>query len=195
MNFTKPKNDGPKTNLTPDIYNAVCVGVWDLGLQAPSGAFAGGRPSYKVMLAWETQSGELVTKEYTRQIDEWSDRKTGAKKQTKLKEHLESWFAPHKINDPANFDARKLLGQHCRLVISLSAGGYPRVDSVTRPDPNAINWTPTRQPMYYEIGDEIPAGTEGWIVSRIETRIKEGEEPQQHPDEAPQAPKSGAVPF
>ena len=197
MNFTRPKT--PTLQIDPDIYPAVCVGVWDLGLQAPSGAFAGGKPSYKVMIGWELQSGEFVNKEYTRQIDEWTDKATKMLKRTKLKEDLESWFSPHKITDASAFDAKKLLGQHCRLVIGQTSGGYPKVTSVSKPDQNAMNWEPHRVPVYFEIGDEIPAGTENWVANRIAARLPEpesGEESQESPPQQSQVSDSSAkVPF
>lgn len=197
MNFTRPKT--PTLQIDPDIYPAVCVGVWDLGLQAPSGAFAGGKPSYKVMIGWELQSGEFVNKEYTRQIDEWTDKTTKMPKKTKLKEDLESWFHGHKIKDPADFDARKLLGQYCRLVIGQTSGGYPKVTSVMKPQDSYEKFEPHRVPVYFEIGDEIPAGTENWVANRIAARLPEpeaGEESQESPVEQSQASGSGPlVPF
>ncbi len=196
MNFVKPKT--VVKVIPPDIYNAVCVGVWDLGLQQATGLYAGKPPSPKVLIGWELQTGDFVSKEYTRQIDEWVEKTTKAIKKTKLKEHLELWFSPHKITDPSTFDANLLLGKRCRLVISQSASGYPRVDSVTKPDANAEKWEPTRSPMYFEIGDEIPEGTENWIANRIDARVKEapaGEEPQNHPQEVSQVPTDGSVPF
>jgi hypothetical protein len=192
MSFAKPKQQ-KEPQADPGIHCAVCVGVWDLGLQAPSGAFAGGKPSEKVMLAWENQEGILITADYTRVIDAWKD-KEGNIQQTKLKKHLESWFAPKKIEDPALFDARKLLGQHCQLVVSHTNGGYAKIDAITRPDKDKMNWTPTREFMYYEIGDEMPQGTPNWIISRINSRIDpqaaSGEENQDQP-KAQQA--SGSV--
>ena len=196
MNFAK----GTQTRApaaAPGIHCAGCVGVFDLGLQAPSGQFAGGKPSDKVLLAWEVQSGELVTKEYTRLIDQWKD-KQGVVQSTNLKKHLESWFAPAKIDDPSKFDAKKLLGQHCQLVLSHTAGGYAKIDAITRPDPSKMNWEPVRQYAYYEVGDEIPEGTENWVVNRINSRIQVGEAPQQSPKDGSQesAPASSQrVPF
>ena len=197
MNFTRPKT--VTIQIAPDIYHAVCVGVWDLGLQASTGAYVANKPSYKVMIGWELQSGEFVNKEYTRQIDEWTDKATKTIKRTKLKEDLESWFSPHKITDPSAFDARKLLGQHCRLVIGQTSGGFPKVVSVSKPDQNAMNWEPHRQPVYFEVGDEIPAGTDNWVANRIAARLPEpeaGEEPQQSPAQQSQASgPGGSVPF
>ena len=90
MSFAKPKQQ-KEPQAEPGIHAAVCVGVWDLGLQAPSGAFAGGKPSEKVMLAWENPEGVLITADYTRIIDAWKD-KEGNIQQTKLKKTLESWY-------------------------------------------------------------------------------------------------------
>lgn len=197
MNFAPPPRKAFKS-ADPGIHAAVCVGVWDLGLQAPSGQFAGGKPAEKVLVAWEVASGELVTVEYTRLINEWLD-KNKCVQATKLKKHLESWFSPNKIEDPAKFDAKKLLGQHCQLVISHTPGGYAKVDAITGPDRAKMNWEPTREYVYFEVGDEIPAATENWIVSRINARIQPGEEPQQSPAESSQvragSPPSGKVPF
>ncbi len=195
MNFVKTKT--PMKVINPDIYNAVCVGVWDLGLQEATGIYAGKGPGPKVLIGWEIQTGDFVSKEYTRQIDEWIPKGTKEIKRTKLKEHLESWFSPHKITDPSTFDAKLLLGKKCRLVTSNSASGYPRVDNVMPPDKNADPWEATRQPMYFEVGDEIPEGTENWIANRIEARVKEvatGEEPQSHPQDQSQA-APGSIPF
>lgn len=177
----------------PGIHSAVCVGIWDLGMQLATGQFAGKPPSPKVLIGWETQSGEFVNCEYTRQINEWKDKTTGALQATKLKKHLESWFAPNKIKDPSKFDAKGLLGQHCQLVVAHSPSGYARVDAITRPDESKMNWQPVREFMYYEVGDEIPVGTENWIINRINARVVEGEEPQQSPPTENQAaPTAGS---
>lgn len=198
MDFTGGREK--PAQASPGIHSAVCVGIWDLGMQLATGQFAGKPPSPKVLIGWETQSGEFVNCEYTRQINEWKDKTTGALQSTKLKKHLESWFAPNKIKDPSKFDAKGLLGQHCQLVIAHSASGYARVDAITRPDGSKMNWQPVREFMYYEIGDEIPSGTENWIINRINARVIEGEEPQHSPptenQAAPQAAPGGkSVPF
>lgn len=180
MDFTGGGRERP-AQAVPGIHSAVCVGIWDLGMQAATGQFVGRPPSPKVLIGWEVQSGEFVSCEYTRQINEWKDKQTGAMQSTKLKKHLESWFAPNKIKDPSKFDAKGLLGQHCQLVVSHTAGGYAKIDAITRPDEAKMNWQPVREFMYYEVGDEIPTCTENWIINRINARVIEGEEPQQSP--------------
>lgn len=193
MNFAPTKTK--KSNVAPGLHQAVCIGVWDLGTQAQTGAYAASPPSDKILLAWETQSGDLVYKEYTRVIDQWTT-KDGMVKRTKLKEELEGWFAPSKIDDPSRFDARKLLGQHCTLMVGTTSGGNPKVTAIAPPDRNQMNWSANRDFMYYEIGDEIPNGTENWVATRIENRIRPGEEPQQSPQEGSQVGAPSAdIPF
>lgn len=193
MNFAPTKTK--RSNVTPGLNQAVCIGVWDLGLQAQTGAYAANRPTDKILLCWETQSGDVVYKEYTRVIDQWKTP-DGTVKRTKLKEDLESWFAPSRIDDPSKFDARKLLGQHCTLVIGTTSGGNPKVSTIAGPDKNQMNWEPNRDFMYFEVGDEIPEGTENWVATRIGSRIQPGEEPQQSPQEGSQVGASSAdVPF
>jgi len=198
MDFTGGR-EKPK-QAAPGICEAVCVGVWDLGLQNQTGQYAGKPPSPKVLIGWESRSGDFISCEYTRQINEWKDKQTGAMQSTKLKKHLESWFGT-KIKDPTKFEAKNMLGHYCQMMISHTTGGYARVDAITaQTDPSKKDWQPVREFMYYEIGDEIPAGTENWIINRINARVIEGEEPQQSPPTENQAatpPAAGGkkVPF
>lgn len=193
MNFVPTKNK--RSNVATGLNQAVCIGVWDLGTQAQTGAYANNPPTDKVLFAWETQSGDIVYKEYTREIDQWT-KKDGKTGRTKLKEDLESWFAPRTIDDPDRFDARRVLGQHCTLVIGLTSGGNPKVTAIAPPDKNQMNWSANRDFMYFEIGDEIPVGTENWIANKIANRILPGEEPQMSPREGSQAgAESQPVPF
>lgn len=192
MNFApKPKQAFAKA--APGIHTACCIGVWDLGCQANTGQFSDRPPQDKVLIAWEVESGEVINKEYPRVIDQWKTR-DGILKRSSLKKDLEDWFAPHKIEDPATFDARKLLGQYATLVVGVTAGGNPKVETIARPDPAKTSWTPNRDFMYYEIGDEIPAGTEAWVVSRINSRILPGEGPQSSPEVHSQSQPSSAAP-
>ncbi len=182
MNFNRP-NPAKKTVALGD-HDAICVGIWDLGLQ-PSG-FPDKLPSHKLAIGWELRGGDFVSCEYGQEIKEWDFVKEGKriKGESKLRKHLRTWFECAPKSE--SFVPRKLIGQHCVLVVGATSGGYPKVEGI-RPQPQAKrDWDAVTPPMYYEIGDpEIPAGTTNWIVRQINSRLPEpesGEESQEVPE-------------
>lgn len=137
-----------------DLHQAVCFGVWPLGLQERSFQGKPLKPANKVMLAWELQatipSGDYqgkrfcIYKSYTQSL---------APKATLLKD-LTVWRnKPFTDAERKGFDLEKLIGINCLLTVT----HYKTKDGNDRAGVAGISpLMRSMMPMKPENGREVP---------------------------------------
>lgn len=120
--------------IKPGNYQAVCLGVFDLGLQETKDLKGNTVNKPQVYLVFEVdetdQSGEryVIGKIYTDSFHEKSN----------LRKHLESWRGRQFTdNELENFDVNSIINKNCFLNITHNKNGYPQIDSIT-PVPSSI---------------------------------------------------------
>lgn len=124
-----------KHELSPGNYQAVCYGVWDIGMQKTPFKHESGEPvvNHQVVLAFEVNetisstdkySGKrfVQSKFYTLSLDE----------RASLYKDLVSWrgraFTPDELK---GFDLENLIGANCFLNVVKSEKGYTKITSIT----------------------------------------------------------------
>lgn len=124
------QSTGDYEKIKPGTYPAVCVGVWDLGLQKT--VWQGQeKQQYKLLIAWmlgeKNSKGEsfFITKKYTNSLSE----------KAYLRKDLSGWFGKDMSKDEAgSYDLEDLIGKQCILSIKQSDDGrYTNVNSVSAP--------------------------------------------------------------
>lgn len=172
MAVTVSSKSGSGPKIPEGLHGAICVGVYDLGMQPATGQFADKGPSHKLLLLWEVEAGETISKEYTASISPKSN----------LRKDLEMWrnkkFSEEELG---NFAMSKVLGAGCTLQVQHN-NDWARIIAVI---PGKATFKAKRKPVEFNIEDsEIPADTPSWIVKKINasiTRGGSGEESQETP--------------
>ena len=144
--------------LEDGIYQAVCVGVYELGTQVNK---VDGKEREKVLIEWEipTENGTYyVSKIYTKSLSPNST----------LFKDLVSWIG----NIGASFDLEQLLGVNAQLMVkSVDVNGktYTNVISVMGIPKTMKPISPQKQPILYtlEQGFVFPEGVPEWVQNLI----------------------------
>lgn len=159
--------------LEPDIYNAICFGLIDLGTQTNE-RFGGS--AHKIMILWELPDVEpveykledgtyetfsrVISKEYTLSLND----------KASLRRDLIGWRGKEfTAEELQGFELKKILGVQCRLDVRLNAAGtFERVSNVIKKSKTALECT--RELIYFsfEEGSKIPELTPAWIVAKIQ---------------------------
>lgn len=165
------KNDGPAyTPPAEDLYGAVCIGVFDLGMQKTQ--FGN---KHQIFLLWEIDSEK----------DDGSRHTVGRKYSPSLHEKavfrqlLQSWSGRNVTEQEEHdgFDVLKLLGKPCQLqIIHHNSNGkvYANVGSVTKLGKGMQALKPSKNPVSFTFDDNgraIPEGVPEWIVKQIHASI------------------------
>lgn len=152
--------------LAPDVYDAICIGVWDIGTHDAPPQFPGA-PSHRMMLAFYLKAGIILQKEYAMNI--YKNPKTGVK--TALATDLDSWVFPKSVFKPDGtpwpVDITKRLGEHCQLRIGHNAKGYEKIESIHPPQDK--NWECPLPLTVYEVGKttEFPKEMPNFVIAKI----------------------------
>jgi hypothetical protein len=114
--------------IKPGNYQAVCLGVYNLGLQETKDMKGNVVNKPQIYMVFEVDeknnTGEnyVIGKIYTDSFHEKSN----------LRKHLESWRSRQFTNDELeNFDVEAIISKHCFLNITHNKNGYPQIDSIT----------------------------------------------------------------
>jgi hypothetical protein len=146
------------TPLDDGIYQAVCVGVYDVGTQTNK---VDGKERHKLIIEWEIQTDNglyYVHKTYTASL----------KPNSTLYKDLTSWVGEIE----SSFDLEKLLGLNAQLMVkSVDVNGktYLNVVSVMGIPKTMKPIKPQKQPVLYtlEQGFTFPEGIPEWIQNVI----------------------------
>lgn len=173
MKVSEKSGSGPK--IPEGMHEACCVGLYDLGNQDQAGQFPG--TYHKLMLLWETESGDIIGKEYTASLGEKAN----------LRKDLQMWRGrPFAAEELSGFDLSKVLGVHCVLQI-IHVKDWARINAIL---PSKGTWEPKSAKINFDINDLIPTDTPSWIVKKINAshERRNGEQSQ---DGKPQADGTG----
>lgn len=167
----KATNETKPFELPPeDIYPAVCIGVYDLGLQkTPWGN------KQQVYLQWELdhvkEDGKRFTIGQTYTLSLF-DR-------APFRIHVENWrgkkFTEAQVKE--GFDPLKLLGQACQIqVVHKESKGktYANVGSIVKLSKEQKPLKPSITPISFDFerdGRTIPVGTPKWATNWIQGSI------------------------
>ncbi len=129
MAIIAEKTNDDFERLQAGTYQALCIGVYDVGFEKSS--FLGQEKIlHKIIVLWEVDSrmtkGEfkdkrfLVSKSYTLSLAEKAN----------LRKDLESWQG-HKFGDEVkSFDVEKIICANCLLSIVLNKNNYPEISAI-----------------------------------------------------------------
>jgi hypothetical protein len=147
--------------MEPDLYDAVCMGIVDLGFQSVE--FKGDKKELpKVMLMFEFPNetieidGEIkprqLSKLYTLSLHEKSN----------LRKHLNSWRKKEFTEEELDgFDLRKLIGVQCRVDVKhdkVDDKTYANIDAIISAD-RTKHLPPPSKKIFFGIDDESTWGS------------------------------------
>lgn len=178
LTVSEPKGGGDFDPVSPQVHQAVCIALWDLGTQVMQ---MFGKAKEKIIIMWEVQGeriqftnkdGEemempkVITKEYTASLHEKAD----------LRKHLEAWRGKQFTDEELQgFNLRNILGANCQIQVVHKASKkdptkkYAVVNSIFPIVKGQPKLDPEHDLIFYEIesGDEIPGFTPEWIQLKI----------------------------
>jgi hypothetical protein len=128
--IAESKGSGDFEKLKSGTYQAICIGVYDIGLE--TFVYQGEeKTNHKVVILWEVNErytkGEflgkrfLVSKKYTLSLSDKAN----------LRKDLESWQGRTFGETEKTYDIEKAIGRNCLLNIVLNDKGYPDIKSIT----------------------------------------------------------------
>ena len=128
------KESGQKDfNIEPDIYDAICTGMIDIGTQ--HGEWQGKeKVRRQCIIQWELLDELYVDDEEQEHRKHFSQFYTQSlDPRAKLRKHLTGWRGrDFNSEELQGFDPRAILGKPCRLVISTNESGKSIVESIMR---------------------------------------------------------------
>lgn len=156
--------------LEPDVYEAICTSLIDLGTQVDE--FKGEVKSrQKVFVTWAVADetveidGEakprVISREYAVSLHE----------RARLRADLEAWrgkaFTPEELR---GFDLRSVLGKPCRITTGLTEGGNNKVLNLMKTK-NPCSVPEPLEPFAFTLdeyeGGELPEQIPGFIADKI----------------------------
>lgn len=107
----------------PDVYQAVCFNVWDLGLQTNNFNGVEGKPLHKVLIGWEIEE-KIPTGEYAgKRFCIYKKYTLSLNAKANLLKDLVSWRnKPFTDEEKAGFDLERLVGVNCQISVIHNAG-------------------------------------------------------------------------
>lgn len=165
MSMMVQDNGGDFERIKLGMHRAICINVFDLGLQP---GFEGGAAKKKYYLLFEAEEREdktgkrfQVGKAYTQSIGPKST----------LGAHLESWRTrPFTAEERKGFDMHNIIGKPCQLnMVPPMKGDRPAIGMILPADKSRPYWTPETakdfippfvQKMIDEQIHEEPKGTQ-----------------------------------
>jgi hypothetical protein len=148
------------------VYNATCVGIYDLGTQ-PGGMY---EPAKKLIIQWEladvkTSDGKPITisKNYTNSLHEKAN----------LRKDLEAWRGKKFTADEAKgFDLRKVLKAACQLQVihtKRDEKEYANIATIMSLAKGTVTPLFTINPVCFSFEETIdpPDNTPEWILKKI----------------------------
>ena len=127
------ESDHKDFNIEPDIYDAICTGMIDIGTQ--HGEWQGKeKVRRQCIIQWELldelyddENGKQHRKHFSQFYTQSLDQRA------KLRKHLTGWRGrDFNKEELQGFDPKNIIGKPCRLVISLSESGKSIVESIMR---------------------------------------------------------------
>jgi hypothetical protein len=160
--------------IPPDVYQAVCYGLYDLGSHHDKKF---DKVVHQVLLIWELPDLRIaITKDGTtidkpRGISKTYTLSLGEK--ANLRKDLQSWRGrPFTAQELEGFDLKSILGVNCMLqIIQIDKDGkkYSQISAILP----LFKGMPSKQPenplQYFSLEDSesIPQGTQQWIWDKI----------------------------
>lgn len=167
--MTEYEAKGPKFECETGPQNAVCCGVFDLGMQ--KNTFNGETKVKRgaiLMFEIEELDNEGKPKVISKQYSSINLSKNSAYRSS-LQKHLESWrgrpFTEEEIE--SGFDLYSVWNVPCTLTIEQNDKGYFNITNVTKKFASAVKMVSTRFP-----NDQPPE----WIQKKINEQVKQHED-------------------
>jgi len=131
---SKPENEGSFEQIQPGTYQAVCYGIWDIGVQITTWE-GQEKQQPKIVIAWELnenmKEGDNAGKRFT--ISKRYTKSLGDK--ANLTKDLQSWRGkPFTEEELRGFDLETILGVNCQLgIIHNESNGktYSNISSIS----------------------------------------------------------------
>jgi hypothetical protein len=164
MSMIVQDNGGDFERIALGMHRAICINVFDLGLQP---GFEGGAPKKKYYILFEAEEREdksgkrfQVGKAYTQSIGEKST----------LGAHLASWRTrPFTAEERKGFDMMAIIGKPCQVnMIAPTKGDRPAIGMVLPADKSRPYWTPETSLDF----------TPAFVQKMIEEQLHEAPKPQ-----------------
>lgn len=150
-----------------NIYNAVCVGVYDLGTHNTNFGV-----QHQVYINWELDAKRDDGKPYTI----GTKMQPSLHKKANFRKLIESWFGKRLTEEQARqgFDCMKLLGQGCQIQVmhkTMPDGRvFANVGNVIKLGTGMKPLAPSTKPTSFSFDDNgksIPPGVPEWISKQI----------------------------
>jgi len=129
----KPRTNigtGDYEKIKPGTHPAVCIGVWDLGLQTTTWQ-GKEKQQYKILIAWKTNEKDAkgnnfyLVKKYTNSLGDKAN----------LRQDIKGWLGRDLSPDECiNYDYEELVGKQCILsVVHSDDGRFANINSISSP--------------------------------------------------------------